>query len=64
MTNIPTDAMEVANGLETQNFVRFVTTDVLEWYTVSLDGTVSCEKFVSNTPVCPEDIPIGLGEGQ
>lgn len=54
--------MEVDHGTDSEhkNYVLFTVTDVIEWYTESEDGSVSVEAFVSNEPVCPEDIPIGL----
>lgn len=59
---IPEDAMQVDHGIDSdhENYVRFTTTDVLEWWTVSEDGEVTVEKFVADSPDSPEDIPIGL----
>lgn len=48
--SIPDDAMKVPNE-HGDNYVRFKSTNVLEWYTEKPDGTITRERFISGENV-------------
>lgn len=55
---IPDDAMPVdyGTGLDSENYVRFPVTDVIEWYTVYESGEIQRERFVDPDPMYPEEV--------
>lgn len=61
--SVPDTAMRVerGDGSETENYVRFPVTDVIEWYTVRSNGEITRERFLSTDPTHPEDVGMVIG---